>query len=92
MNFTQLTQETGKRLRAGKMPKHKLTNLQVREVLEVAIQIMKETLDKAERIEIERFAVIEVHIITIKPSLSPLTGQPLPTQRIRWVIKRSSRL
>jgi len=96
MNLTKIIEETGRRIRAGKMPTEKLTNADVKEVLETAVEVMKQALLEDGRIEIQGFAVIEVKRTAVKnPStLTTLSGQvkQLPKERIRWVIRPNATL
>ncbi len=95
MNLTKIIEETGRRIRAGKMPAEKLTNADVKEVLETAVEVMKQALLEDGRIEIQGFAVIEVKRTAVKPStLTTLSGQvkQLPKERIRWVIRPNATL
>jgi nucleoid DNA-binding protein len=87
MNLTKIIEETGRRIRAGKMPAEKLTNADVKEVLEAAIEVMKQALIEEERIEIQDFAVIEVKRTAVKPT--KLNGKVTRGERKRWVIKPS---
>jgi nucleoid DNA-binding protein len=96
MNLTKIIEETGRRMRAGKMPSEKLTNADVKEVLETAIEVMKQALIEEERIEIQGFAVIEVKRTAIRnpKTLTTLDGEmrQLPAERIRWIIRPNATL
>jgi nucleoid DNA-binding protein len=87
MNLTRIIEETGRRIRAGKMPADKLTNADVKEVLETAVEVMKQALFEDERIEIQGFVVIELKRTSVKPSA--LNGKMRKEERLRWVIKPS---
>ncbi len=90
MNLTKIIEETGRRIRAGKMPSEKLTNAEVKEVLEAAIEVMKQALIEEERIEIQGFAVIEIKRSEVKQTV--LNGKQTSGKRRRWVIKPSKSL
>lgn len=90
MNLTKIIEETGRRIRAGKMPTEKLTNADVKEVLEAAVEVMKQGLLEEGRIEIQNFAVIEVKCTTVKPT--KLNGKLTRGERKRWVIRLSDNL
>jgi len=59
LNLTQMIAETGRRVRRGKFPQQKLTNEQVKQVLEVAMEVMREGLHDEGRVEAQGFLVIE---------------------------------
>ena len=88
MNLTQIIAETGRRVRRGKSPKKKLTNEQVKEVLEAAVEIMREGLHDEGRVEIQGFAVIERVTTKVKPVR--LNGKLTRGERTRWVIRMST--
>ena len=90
MNLTKIIEETGRRIRVGKMPSEKLTNADVKEVLETAVEVMKQALLEEGRIEIQNFAVIEVQRTKVKPI--ELNGYITRGERIRWVIRPSQHL
>jgi nucleoid DNA-binding protein len=90
MNLTRIIEKSGQRLRMGKPPSERLTNAQVKQVLETAIQVMQEALRDEGRIEIQGFAVIEVKRTSIKPT--KLNGKMTRGERTRWVIRVSDRL
>lgn len=90
MNLSKIIEETGKRVRAGKLPADKLTNAEIKEVLETAIEIMKEALMDEQRIEIQGFAVIEVKRSKVKQVM--LNGKVTSGERKRWVIRGSREL
>ena len=69
MNLTQMIAETGRRVRRGKFPQQKLTNEQVKQVLEVAMEVMREGLHDEGRVEVQGFLVIERVTTPVKPSL-----------------------
>ena len=93
MNLTRIIEETGRRIRAGKMPAEKLTNADVKEVLEAAVEVMKQALLQEGRIEIQGFAVIEVRQTEVKSvkHLVKFDGQQvqLPKWRINWIFRPS---
>ena len=60
MNLTKIIEATGRRVRAGKMPAEKLTNADIKEILDAAITVMKQALLEEGRIEIQDFLVLEV--------------------------------
>jgi nucleoid DNA-binding protein len=90
MNLTKIIEETGRRIRAGKMPAEKLTNADVKEILEMAVEVMKQTLLEEGRIEIQNFAVIEVKRTKVKPS--QINGYTRKEERVRWLIRVSQQL
>jgi nucleoid DNA-binding protein len=90
MNLTKIIEETGRRIRAGKMPADKLTNADVKEILEMAVEVMKQALLNEGRIEIQGFVVIEVRRTPVKPS--QLNGTMRKGERVSWVIRPSQRL
>jgi nucleoid DNA-binding protein len=90
MNLTKIIEETGRRIRAGKMPAEKLTNADVKEVLETAIEVMKDALILEERIEIQDFVVIEAKRTAVKPTA--FNGKLTRGERRRWVIRLSDKL
>jgi nucleoid DNA-binding protein len=85
MNLTHIIEATGKRVRRGKLPANRLTNAEIKEVLETAIEVLKEGLIREGRVEIQGFAVLEVRTVTIQ------TGE-LFTKRQRWVFRPSRQL
>jgi nucleoid DNA-binding protein len=87
MNLTRIIEETGRHIRAGKMPAEKITNADVKQVLETAVDVMKQALFEDERIEIQGFVVIELKRTAVKPSA--LNGKMRKEERLRWVIKPS---
>ena len=87
MNLTQIIAKTGRQVRRGKMPADKLSNAQVKTVLETAIEVMKTGLLEEGRIEIQDFAVIERVTTTAKPVL--FNGRLTRGKRTRWVIRMS---
>ena len=87
MNLTKIIEETGRRIRAGKMPSEKLTNADVKEILETAVEVMKQAILEEGRIEIQGFVVIEVKLTTVKPTV--FNGKITKAERRRWVIKPS---
>ena len=88
MNLTQIIAETGRRIRRGKSPKKKLTNEQVKVVLETAVGVMREGLYDEGRVEIQGFAVIERVTTKVKPVR--LNGRLTRGERTRWVIRMSA--
>jgi nucleoid DNA-binding protein len=91
MNFSRIIEITGQRLRLGKVYSERLSNAQIKEVLEMAIQVMEEALIEEGRIEIQGFAVIEVIRTDVKQSkqFTQFDGKTiqLPQQRIRWLFR-----
>ena len=92
MNLTQIIEQTGKRLRMGKPPTERLTNAQVKEVLEAALDIMKQALKDEGRIEIQGFLVIERTETPVKAGgkLKPFGAETMtPTGTIRrgWRVR-----
>ena len=85
MNLTQIIAETGRRVRLGKSPRHKLSNEQVKEVLELAMEVMREGLHDEGRIEVQGFLVIERITTKVKPSL--FNGKRTRGERTRWVVR-----
>jgi nucleoid DNA-binding protein len=87
MNLTQIIAETGRRVRLGKLPADKLTNAEVKAVLETAIAVMSEGLQSDGRIEIQGFAVIERKVTAVKPTV--FRGKVRTGERVRWMIRLS---
>jgi len=87
MNLTQLIARTGQKLREGKPPSERLTNAEVKAVLEAAVEIMREALHDEGRLEIQGFLVIERTETpvkpggTLKPYGSTLTQRRATTRR-----------
>ena len=96
MNLTQIIAETGKRVRLGKTRDDQLTNAQIKQVLDTAVEIMKEGLIDEERIEIQDFAVLEVVRSPVKNpnTLTTFDGDVLkmPSERVRWVMRPGKKL
>jgi nucleoid DNA-binding protein len=97
MNLTQIIEATGKRVRLGKLPADRLTNAEVKEVLETALEVLKAGLIVEGRVELQDFAVLEVRTVTIQPGgvLQPAGQgrQPLATTtRQRWLFRPSRAL
>ena len=87
MNLTQIIAETGRRVRRGKTPQKKLTNAQIKEVLETAVEVMREGLHDEGRVEIQNFATIKR--VTTKVKRVRLNGKLTRGERTRWVIRMS---
>ena len=87
MNLTQIIRETGRRVRRGKLPQQKLTNEEVKAVLEAAIEVMREGLQTEGRVEIQDFAVIER--VTTPAQPVKFNGRLTRGERTRWVIRMS---
>jgi nucleoid DNA-binding protein len=87
MNLTDIIVETGRRVRRGKMPADKLSNAEVKAVLEAALAVMSEALLTEGRIEIQGFAVIERKITAVKASV--FRGKVRKTERVRWIFRPS---
>jgi nucleoid DNA-binding protein len=90
MNLTRIIEETGRRIRAGKMPAEKMTNADVKEILETAIEVMKEALLDEGHIEIQNFAVIEARQIPVKSVW--LNGQITKKYRVNWAFRPTRRI
>lgn len=100
MNLTRMIEETGKRVRQGKIYSERLTNADVKLVLETAVEVMKAALIEEGRIEIQNFAVLEVVRIAVQnpnhlraklrqgDNLTTVERQ-VTTTRIRWLFKPS---
>jgi nucleoid DNA-binding protein len=88
MNLTQIIEETGKRVRLGKRHTEKMSNVQIKEVLDVALAVLQEGLVREGRIEIQGFAVIEVVMVSVKAGgqLKPFGGAT--SQKVRSAIRR----
>jgi nucleoid DNA-binding protein len=80
MNLTQIIEATGKRIRHGKLPADRLTNAEVKTVLETAIEVLKEGLLKEGRVEIQGFAVLEVRMEILRTNETTTT-------RHRWRLR-----
>ena len=97
MNLTQIIEETGKRIRLGKRQADKLTNVEIKEVLEAALRVVQDGLQQEGRIEIQNFGVLEIIDTAVKSS-GPLTsfGSLTPVyasnHRRRWVFRPARRL
>lgn len=93
MNLTQIIAETGKRVRLGKTRDDQLTNAQIKQVLDTAVEIMKEGLIDEGRIEVQDFAVFEVIRSQVENpnTLTTFDGDAvkMPAERVRWVFKPS---
>jgi nucleoid DNA-binding protein len=92
MNLTQLITRTGQKLREGKPPSERLTNAEVKAVLETAIGIMREALHEEGRLEIQGFLVIERTETPVKPggTLKPYGSAPTgrkATVRRGWRVR-----
>jgi nucleoid DNA-binding protein len=96
MNLTQIIEETGKRIRLGKRQTDKLTNVEIKEVLDTALVVLQDGLVREGRIEIQGFAVLEVitSLVKAKGELKSVTGQAHlnPRLRRRWIFRPSQRL
>lgn len=46
MNLTQIIEETGKRIRIGKSHADKLTNAEIKEVIEIALNVVEQGLQE----------------------------------------------
>jgi nucleoid DNA-binding protein len=103
MNLSRIIEITGQRLRIGKVYSERLSNAQIKEVLEMAVQVIEEALINEGRIEIQGFAVIEVIQITTKNprNLFPKANSDKNTSlqnsqtriaRTRWLFKPSQKL
>ena len=90
MNLTHLIEETGKRIRLGKPPSDRLTNTEIKEVLETTIEVLKEALIEEGRVEIQLFCVIEVRC-TMLQSTIPLSSSTV-VQRVNWIIRPTQAL
>ncbi len=85
MNLTQMIEETGRRVRHGKVRTEHLSNAQVKLILETAMQVMHEALKDEGRIEIQNFLVIERKITPVKPT--PFKNCMRKTERKRWRVR-----
>jgi hypothetical protein len=65
----------------------KLTNPDIKEILETAVEVMKQALLEEGHNEIQNVAVIEVKRTQVKPII--LNGRSTKGERIRWIIKSS---
>jgi nucleoid DNA-binding protein len=96
MNLTKLIEATGRRVRLGKRSAAKLTNAEVKEVLETAIEILKEALIQEGRVEIQHFAVIEIKRKQVKPSSNrvstPRDDPAVYAERTYWRFHPSTSL
>lgn len=103
MNLSRIIEITGQRLRIGKVYRERLSNAQVKQVLEMAVQVMEEGLIEEGRIEIQGFAVFEVKQITVKnprnlfPKMNSdkntrLQNSQTAIARTRWLFKPSQKL
>src|SRR5262245_8285956 len=90
MNLTRLIEETGKRIRPGKPAGDGLTNAEIKEVLEIAIEVLKGTLIEEGRVEIQHFAVIEVRRIPVRSGTVQPAGRG--AQRVIWLIRPAQAL
>ena len=87
MNLTQVIQETGRRVRRGKMPAEKPTNTEIKQVLETALAVMCAGVHADGRLEIQNVAVIER--VTTPVKRVRLNGQLTRGERTRWLIRVS---
>ena len=96
MNLTQIIEETGKRIRLGKRHADKLTNVEIKEVLETALAVLQEGLVREGRVEIQDFAVLEVVVTSVKTGgqLAPFGGTtPVRAgERRRWLFRPAQAL
>ncbi|GEM_PF-2386035 len=97
MNLTQIIEETGKRIRLGKRHAEKLTNAEIKEVLEIALKVATQGFQQDRRIEIQDFGVLEIieREVKVGGRLTPFGSQE-PIQgakrRRRWVFRPARRL
>lgn len=97
MNLTEIIEATGQRVRLGKIPAERLTNAEVKAVLETALLVLQEGLLTEGRVEIQDFAVLELRTQTIRPAgvLKPIgqgTQPVLTATRQRWLLRPSRQL
>lgn len=103
MNLSRIIEITGQRLRIGKVYSERLSNAQIKEVLEMVVQVMEEALMEEGRIEIQGFAVLEVKQFTVKnprnlfPKMNSdkntsLQNSQTTIARTRWLFKPSQKL
>jgi len=97
MNLTQIIEETGKRIRLGKRHADKLTNVEIKEVLDIALVVLQEGLVREGRVEIQDFAVIEVVVTPVKTgghltSFGSPTSMHMAGLRRRWIFRPARRL
>lgn len=97
MNLTQIIEETGKRIRLGKRQADKLTNVEIKHVLDTALGILQEGLVREGRVEIQDFAVLEIVVTPVKTGgqLSPFgsatTDRAVGIRR-RWLFRPAKAL
>lgn len=92
MNLTQIIEETGKRIRLGKRQADKLTNVEIKQVLDIALDVLQEGLLQEGRVEIQDFAVLEIVTTPVKTGgqLTPFGGTtPVRAvgMRRRWLFR-----
>jgi nucleoid DNA-binding protein len=97
MNLTRIIEETGKRVRLGKIPADRLIHAQIKEVLETALTVIQTALLTEGRVEMQDFAVLELRNQVIQPGgvLQPVgqgTHPLLTTTRQRWLFRPSRKL
>jgi nucleoid DNA-binding protein len=97
MNLTEIIAATGQRIRFGKLPAERLTNAEVKAVLETALEVLQEGLLTEGRVEIQDFAVLELRTQSIQPGgVLQSVGQGahplLTTTRQRWLLRPSRQL
>lgn len=97
MNLTQIIEETGKRIRLGKRHAEKLTNAEIKEVLEIALSVVGQGLQQDRRIEIQDFGVLEITETEVRTGgrLTPFGKNEsiqVSNHRSRWVFRPARRL
>ena len=97
MNLTQIIEETGKRIRLGKRHADKLTNIEIKAVLETALAVLQEGLVREGRVEIQDFAVLEMREAQVKTGgyLKPFGGATTVRAvgvRRRWLFRPAQAL
>ena len=97
MNLTQIIEETGKRIRLGKRHADKLTNVEIKEVLDIALAVLQEGLVEEGRVEIQDFAVLEIVVKPVKigGQLAPFGGSTTVRavgMRRRWLFRPAQAL
>ena len=97
MNLTQIIEETGKRIRLGKRNADKLTNVEIKEILDIVLAVLQEGLVRDGRVEIQDFAVLEVVVTPVKPggqlaSFGGISPARMAGVRQRWLFRPSQKL
>lgn len=85
MNLTQVVSETGRRVRRGRLPADRLSNAQVKQVLETAFAVMGEALQTEGRVEVQGRFVVERVVTAVKQVR--LNGRLTSGKRTRYVLR-----